>query len=159
NDSYWQPTDVIPPAQQLAIEQYLDDGGAFFMSSMAILSRLLNQGSADFVTNVLHVQRFVRNPDGFCQTCDEDFQVPQAQGLDYDQISDGLLLDLSYDGYRDATPHPGGPDFADTFGVNTNATPFLLEPVSGRVCGMRFPRTGDDSAGRVVFVSFPLDAI
>src|SRR5213075_2915230 len=40
NDSYWQPSDVIPPAQQLAIQQYLDGGGAFFMSSMEILSRL-----------------------------------------------------------------------------------------------------------------------
>jgi subtilisin family serine protease len=159
NDSHFQPSDVIPPAQQLAIQQYLDGGGAFFMSSMEILSRLLNEGSADFVTNVLHVQRFVRNPDGFCQTCDENFQVPQVQGIDYDPLGDGLQLDLSYDGYASASPDPGGPDFADTFGVTTNATAFLLEPVSGRVCGMRFPRTGEDNAGRVVFVSFPLDAI
>jgi len=52
-----------------------------------------------------------------------------------------------------------GPDLTDTFRPTTNATAILTEPASGRALGIRLPRTGQDSAGRVVFLSFPLDAV
>jgi subtilisin family serine protease len=164
NDSFYS-ADTIPTAQQNAIQQYLNSGGAFFMASMDILTRLLDNGGASFVTNVLHVQRFGRNPDplSYCQgpDCDEDFQVPVARGVANDLIGDGIFASLDYSSYPvfDFGFDVLGPDFADTFGVATNATAFLLEDVSGKACGMRFPRTGQDSTGRVVFVSFPLDVI
>ena len=52
-----------------------------------------------------------------------------------------------------------GPDFGDTFTPSPNATAIAFNTASGHCCGMRFPPTGVDSPGRVVFLSFPLDAI
>lgn len=160
NDSF-NSTDLIPAAQQTAIQQYLNNGGAFFMASMEILSRLLNAGSGAFVTNVLHVGRFLRNTDPFshCLDCDEDFRVPLAAGVAADVIGDGMQLTLDYANYPSIDFLDLGPDFSDTFGPTTNATPFLVEQDSGKACGVRYPKTGSDSTGRVVFVSFPLDTI
>ena len=160
NDSF-NSTELIPTAQQNAIQQYLNSGGSFFMASMEILSRLLNAGAGSFVTNVLHVGRFLRNTDPFshCLDCDEDFRVPVAAGVDSDVIGDGIALTLDYSDYPSIEFIELGPDFSDTFGPTTNASPFLLELDSEKACGVRFPRTGADSTGRVVFVSFPLDTI
>lgn len=161
NDSF-NSADLIPAAQQNAIQQYLNGGGAFFMASMEILSRLLNAGSGAFVTNVLHVGRFLRSdPFCFCHCldCDEDFRVPTAVGVEDDVVGGGLELTLNYSNYPSIEFVELGPDFSDTFGTTTNASPFLLEQLSGKACGVRFPRTGADSTGRVAFVSFPLDAI
>ena len=160
NDSY-NSSDLIPTAQQNAIQQHLNGGGAFFMASMEILSRLLNGGGASFVTNVLHVQRFLRNTEliSHCLDCDEDFQVPTAVGVSADVVGDAMELVLDYTRYPAVEFFELGPDFADTFGPATNASPFLLEQISGKPCGVRFPRTGADSTGRVAFVSFPLDSI
>jgi hypothetical protein len=161
NDSLFRDTNSIPPAQQIALEQYLANGGAFFMASMEILSRLLDEGSTDFVTNVLHVRRFQRNATRFepCSSCDEDAQVPAALGAANDVIGSGLqLTNLDYSDYFDPF-FLFDSDFADTFGAATNATPFLVESISREACGVRFPRTGEDSPGRMVFVSFPLDVI
>ena len=159
NDSFRRPTDSIPPAQQEAIRQYLDAGGSLFLASMNILTRLLNQNATSFVTNVLHVQRFVLNPDQFthCTNCNEDFRVPSVRGVAGDPIGQGMNFTLDYSNYDDNGWL--GPDYSDTFTPSTNASPFLLESLSGTPCAMRFPRTGQDSAGRVVFASVPLDAI
>ncbi len=161
NDSINRPADFIPSAQQVAIQQYLNAGGAFFMASMEFLSRTLIHGGANFVTNVLHVQRFLPNPNpdvSPCTQCDDDFGVPIARGLDADFIGDGFLVTLDYGNYP-VLGEDLGPDFSDTFGPATNATPFLVESVSGKACAMHFPRAGHESVGRVVFASFPLDAI
>ena len=161
NDSF-NSGDSIPTAQQNAIQQHLNGGGAFFMASMEILTRLIDSGGGSFVMNVLHVQRFLRNMEigSHCTDCDEDFQVPTAVGVSADVVGDAMELTLNY------TDYPTfeffeilGPDFADTFGPATNASPFLVEQISGKPCGVRFPRTGADSTGRVAFVSFPLDVI
>ncbi len=162
NDSINQFADIIPTAQQNAIQQHLNGGGAFFMASMEILSRLLNAGGASFVTNVLHVARFDRNlvdPFSHCLACDEDFRVPTAVGVSADVVGDAMELRLDYTDYPSVEFLELGPDFADTFGPATNASPFLVEQISGKPCGVRFPRTGADSTGRVAFVSFPLDSI
>lgn len=166
NDSLWSG-DTIPLSQQTAIQQYLNNGGAFFMASMDILSRLLGPGGpspgAAFVTNVLHVRRFERG-DPFCichcEDCDEDFRVPITEGVGGDVIGGSFTVTLDYSAYPDDYVESGyGPDFGDTFGVATNASPILFEQVSRKACGMRYPRTGHDSTGRVVFVSFPFDSI
>jgi hypothetical protein len=164
NDSLYRPdSDIIPPAQQAVIQEYVNGGGAFFMASMSILSRILDRGGGLFVTNVLHIQSFVRaDPDNeweYCTNCDENFRVPQALGVESDVIGDGIQTTLDYSSYPIHPFTELGPDFADTFGPATNASPFLVESMSGKACGLRFPRTGEDSTGRVVFVSFPLDAI
>ena len=41
----------------------------------------------------------------------------------------------------------------------SNATAITFESVSGKPCGMRYPPVGVDSPGRVVFLSFPFDAL
>jgi len=163
NDSLFHGTDSIPTLQQAALQQYLDSGGSFFMASMDILSRLMDNGGTAFMTNVLHIGRFQRNSNSLrdtrCTNCGEDSGVSVARGTANDLIGDGILFSgLDYSAYYD----PYGTfasNFADTFGATTNATPFLVESNSGEPCGVRFPRSGEDSLGRVVFVSFPLDAI
>ena len=164
NDSFWD-SGFIAASEQTAIRSYLDGGGAFLLSSMEIISRLLDNGGGTFVTNVLHVGEFIRNTDLFseCDTCDEDRGVPFALGVDSDTITSGLDVSLDYSAYPVFELEPIapniGPDLGDTFRPAANAAAILIEPLSSRACGVRYPRAGQDATGRVVFLSFPLDAV
>lgn len=160
NDSIWSPGDSLNANEQTTITSYLNNGGGFFISSMELLSRM---GPTTFRTNVLQVQEFLPNLDPFgepCDDCDEDFRVPFIIGEDYDLISDGVVADLDYSAYPflDFELFSFGPDFSDTFTPTTNAVTIFYEP-NDKTCGIRFPRVGTDSPGRVVFLSFPLDTI
>jgi len=158
NDAF-DSSDVLSAQQQNVIGQYLTNGGSFFFSSMEAISRLLDNGGANFVTNVLHVSRFIRNQTfDACPTCDEDHTVPDMEGVPQDPIGDGLAATIDYSHYPDFFGL-FGPDFGDTFGVRHDAAPIFLETSSGEPCGMRYPRSGQDSTGRVVFLSVPLDGI
>src|SRR5262249_9803843 len=92
-----------------------------------------------------------------------DHGVPSITGVGNDPIGSGIDLTLDYSAYPVLALEPIspdiGPDVSDTFRPTTNATSFLTEPGSGRRVGIRFPHTGQDSPGRVVFLSFPLDAV
>ena len=161
NDSYHRSTDGIPTAQQSAIQQYLNTGGSFFMASMEILSRI---GATAFRTNVLHVQQFSPNTDPMgcpCLNCDENIGVSAIAGGNADPISRNILMSLDYSHYleKDNSVCILGPDISDTFLPSTNAASILFSTTSERTCGIRYPRTGRDSTGRVVFCSFPLDAL
>ena len=153
-------SEFIPAPQQTAIQQYLNSGGSFFMASMEIISRLLANDSGAFVTNVLHIRQFTPNPNPFeqCTSCDEDVGVADIEGDPQDPVSNGVLVSLDYNQYPDFLGFIG-PDISDTFTPATNATPILYSIASGKPCGMRFPRTGQDSTGRVVFCSFPFDTL
>jgi Subtilase family/Bacterial TSP3 repeat len=147
--------------QQVMIENYLDRGGSFGMSSMGILSQL---GIIPFRKNVLQVAGFKQNPDppAPCSDCDEDFGVPAIVGAAGDPLTSGMSMTLDYSNYPvfdDGFGDVFGPDFSDTFTPGTNATPIVFESVSSKPCGMSYPRVGVDSPGRVVFLSFPLDAV
>jgi subtilisin family serine protease len=162
-DGFPDPTatnNTLTASQQAMIENYLDGGGSFCMSSMGILSML---GNVPFRKNVLHVAGFKQNPDppSPCTDCDEYFGVPAILGAPGDPITSGMRVTLDYSLYPsfDLDGFVYGPDFSDTFTPTTNATPIVFESVSGKPCGMSYPRTGADSAGRVVFLSFPLDAV
>ena len=149
-------------ANQSAITNYLSHGGAVFISSMELLSRL---GDVPFRRNVLQVAGFSSNPDPFspCPTCDEDHGVTGIEGADGDIVSRDMLITLDYSAYPfiDFTDIGLnliiGPDLGDTFVPSTNAIPIFREP-GGRVAGIRYPRTGQDN-GRLIFLPFPLDAI
>jgi hypothetical protein len=162
NDAY-DSSDTLTATQRNLIQQYVTNGGSFFMTSMDLLTRLIDNGGASFVTNIFHLSRFTRNDPFFnpCPTCDEDHTVPTIEGISSDPISDGLLIDLDYSHYPEADIGIDvlGPDFSDTFGVRGNAAPAWSEFNSGLPAGMHYPRTGQDSTGRVVFFSFPLDTI
>lgn len=145
--------------QQYMIQSYLNGGGSFFMASMEILSRL---GDTPFRRNVLRVAGFKANTDlfGVCSDCDEDFGVPALFGAPA-SLASGMYAVLDYSNYpsADFEEFNYGPDFSDIFTPSTDATPVTFETVSGRPCGMSYPNLGVDSPGRVVFFSFPFDAL
>jgi hypothetical protein len=145
--------------QQFMIQTYLNGGGSFFMASMGILTQL---GDVPFRRNVLQVAGFKRNPDPpmACSDCDEDFGVPAILGAPA-SVAGGMTVTLNYSDYPsfDFGGFSLGPDFSDTFTPASDATAATFEPVSGKPCGMSYPNAGVDSPGRVVFLSFPFDAV
>jgi subtilisin family serine protease len=158
---YYEGTNnTLTAQQQFMIENYLNGGGSFFMASMGILSQL---GDVAFRKDVFQVAGFIQNPDppSPCDDCDEYFGVPAILGAPGNPISGGMYATLDYSQYPsfDFDDFAYGPDFSDTFTPGTNATPIVFESVSGKPCGMSYPRVGVDSPGRVVFLSFPIDAV
>ncbi|HZM06290.1 MAG TPA: S8 family serine peptidase [Candidatus Saccharimonadales bacterium] len=158
--NYTGTNNTLTPAQQTMIQTYLNNGGSFFMASMDILTQL---GDVPFRANVLQVGGFAQNsdPPAPCD-CDEDFGVPSFVGIPGDPITSGMNVTLDYSSYPILDLGDGdvfGPDFGDTFTPAASAAPIAYEPVSGKCCGARFPPTGVNSPGRVVFLSFPLDTV
>ncbi len=146
--------------QQFIIQSYLNGGGSFFMASMGILSQL---GDVPFRRNVLQVAGFEQNPDppAPCSDCDEDFGVPAILGASA-SVASSMNMTLDYNNYPSFDDGLGdvyGPDFSDTFTPSSDATAITFESVSGKPCGMSYPNNGVDSPGRVVFMSFPFDAV
>ncbi|HAV64130.1 MAG TPA: hypothetical protein DCY13_17405 [Verrucomicrobiales bacterium] len=159
NDSLYSG-DTINANEQGILTAYLNGGGGLLVSSMELISRL---GPSQFRTNVLQVDGFLPNTDPFgepCSDCDEDYRVPSIVGEDFDPVSGGVFAWLDYSAYPvlDFEVLILGPDFSDTFTPTTNAVSIFYEP-SDKTCAIRFPRTGLDSPGRVVFMSFPIDTI
>ena len=146
--------------QQFMIQSYLNGGGSFFMSSMGVLSQL---GDVPFRRNVLQVAGFIQNPDSPAPdpTGDEDFGVPAILGAPA-SVASGMNVTLDYSSYPSFDDGFGdvfGPDFSDTFTPSSDSTAVMFESVSGKPCGMSYPNIGVDSPGRVVFLSFPFDAV
>src|ERR1019366_5194338 len=116
-----------------------------------------------FRQNVLQVADFKQNSDAPapCSDCDEDFGVPAILGAPASVASSmNITLDYnSYPSFDDGIGDVFGPDFSDTFTPTTDATATTFESVSGKPCGMSYPDNGVDSPGRVVFMSFPFDAV
>ncbi len=151
---------TLSAGQQYMIQSYLNGGGSFFMASMGILSQ---RGDVPFRQNVLQVAGFLQNPDppAPCADCDEDFGVPATIGTPA-YVAGGLNATLDYSSYPsfdDGLGDTYGPDFSDTFTPSTAATAITFESVSGKPCAMSYPNVGVDSPGRVVFLSYPFDAI
>jgi subtilisin family serine protease len=159
--NYDGTNNTLTAEQQFMIQTYLNGGGSFFMASMGILSQV---GNVSFRRDVLHVGGFIQNdnPPFPCSDCDEYFGVPAITGAPGNPITSGINVTLDYSNYPDfdfGDGSPLGPDFSDTFTPTTNATAVVFESASGKPCGMSYPRPGQDSPGRVVFLSFPLDTI
>jgi hypothetical protein len=158
---YVGTNNTLSAQQQFMIQNYLNGGGSFFTASMSLASML---GNVPFRKNVLQMAGFKQNPDppSPCTDCDEYFGVPAVLGGSArDPITAGMYVTLDYSLYPgfDLFDIIYGPDFSCTFTPATNATPIFFESVSGKACGMSYPRVGVDSPGRVVFLSFPLDAV
>ena len=147
----WRVTDsvysvaTLTSAQQAAIQAYVNRGGSFFLSSMEVLTRL---GAVSFSTNVLHVLSF-----------SEDAGVPSIVGLEQDPVTSGVNMVLDYSAYPTLDFLDLGPDFSDTITPTASAAPLLLSGGDNQVAGLKYPRTGQDSTGRVVFLSFPIDTV
>lgn len=162
NDSFYDAQNTISQPEQTAIQQYLDRGGSFFISSMEILSRV---GDSPFRTNVLQTAEFITpaDPFGDCADCHEDHGAEAIVGSDLESLTAGIEITLDYSRYPifdfgGVIPNIG-PDLGDIISPTTNAVPILFENMDGEPVGIRSPRTGMDSNGRVVFFSFPLDAV
>jgi subtilisin family serine protease len=155
---------TINTPQQYTIQTYLNGGGSFFMSAMTVLQQL---GDVPFRQNVLQVSGFDANPDPplQCSDCDEDFGVPAFFGAP-SSVANDMYVTLDYSNYPSFDlsglglgESDAGPDFSDTFTPSSSATAITFESVSGKPCGMSYPNIGVSSPGRVVFLSFPFDAI
>jgi subtilisin family serine protease len=138
------------PDEQTAISNYLNGGGSLFVASMEAPSRL-EEGMYDaFRTNVLKVAAF-----------EPDVGVPEVEGVTGDPIAAGIDVILDYSPYDDSFKYyldiPS--DVSDTISPAETAAPLFLNTASGEVTGLRFPTVGVDSPGRVVYLSFPLDAV
>ena len=137
-------TTTLDAAEQAAVQQYLQGGGSFFMSSMEQLTRL----SASFRSNVLQVASFA-----------EDATAPSASGVPGNIVvgSDfSVALDYSNYNYDELFEIPS--DISDTMTPNPNAFPILIEN-SAEIVGLAYPRPGVNAPGRVVYLSFPFDAV
>ncbi len=136
---------TLSATEQTAVQQYVQGGGSFFMASMEQLTRL----SPSFVSGVLQVAG-----------TGVDATVPSAIATPGNVITGGLALPLDYSNHETETyllfDVPA--DISDTMTPSTNAFPILAEDFGG-VVGVGYPKAGLDRAGRVVFLSFPLDAV
>ena len=139
--------DTLSTPDQTALTSYLEQGGSLFIAGMELLTRL---GDVPFRRDVLQVTAFA-----------EDAGVPSALGVSLDPITDGMSLDLDYSLFDSPILQFLGqtPDVADTLTLASDAVPIFLEPSSGNAVGVRFPRLGVQHPGRVVYLSFPVEAI
>ncbi|HWI57958.1 MAG TPA: S8 family serine peptidase, partial [Bacillota bacterium] len=138
------------PAERLTISNYLHNGGAVLIASMELLSRLEEAGAAAFNRDVLQVQSFVA-----------DAGVVQITGSTYEAVGNGIDLTMDYAVYEELWSDYMGflePDISDTITPTTNATP-ILRTDTGEIAGLRWPAIGQQAPGRLVYLSFPLDAV
>lgn len=137
---------TLSPQEQGAVQQYVQGGGAFLMSSMEQLSRL----TAGFKADVLQVAAL-----------GEDAGAASANGIPGNVITGGgLSLALDYVNYQTETYElfDVPDDVSDVMTASANAFPILLDDF-GDAVGVAYPKPGLDRPGRVVFLSFPLDAV
>ncbi|MSU59755.1 MAG: hypothetical protein EXS35_16575 [Pedosphaera sp.] len=144
----------LTAGEQNALLDYVRNGGSLFIASMELLTRLEEGGFPAARLGLLHVQNFVED--------NEPNDVPDAIGLANDAIGSGINVALDYVEYED----PSG--IKDLFGIPTDVSDTITpdstaEPIffdgDGETIGLKYPRTGLDSTGRVVFLSFPFDAV
>ena len=150
---FWRPEELAAPAPGLteALASYVNSGGALFVASFDLLSRLKEGGATNFIAQTLHVGDFQEDQGANVLNAvagdpvGGGIQVP----LDYSAFPSGFAIDLL------GISWPDGPDHL-TAGTNAAAS-FVQE--NSRVVGVRYPKTGQDSNGRVVFLSVALEAI
>ena len=135
---------TISAPEVQALTDYLHGGGSLLIASMEVLSRLRDEGFPDFSTNELQVQSFT-----------EDQPVNSITGASGDPVGAGIDLDLDYTPYEEIITYIG--DLSDWIVPTTSATPVLYS--GSAIVGVRSPKPGSDLPGRVVFLSFPLDAV
>lgn len=149
----WRPEELQapPPGILASMSSYVSGGGALFVSSFDLLSRLKELNQQAFATQTLRVASF-----------QEDFGAVQVSAVSGDPVGAGARVDLDYSEFPSGLfidllgiVWENGPDHLQ---LSTNAAPVFLQE-EGRIVGLRFPRTGDDSTGRVVFLSFALEAL
>jgi Subtilase family/Purple acid Phosphatase, N-terminal domain len=144
----WRISDLDSPSLTLAqkITDYVHGGGSLLIASMDAVTRFTEAGLSSFNTGILQVQSYI-----------EDQPVNDIAGAPGDPVSAGINTTLDYTPYSDILAIVGTSDPSDWLVPNTNASPIIES--DGLIVGIRSPKTGIDLPGRVVFLSFPLDAV
>ncbi len=147
----WRMDEVSAPAATLPqkIANYVSGGGSLFLAAMEAPSRLGEVGMASMVSNILQVQSFTL-----------DQPVNNILGAAGDPVGGGFDFTLDYTPYEELLWYlsfMSVTDPSDWIVPTTNAAPILLS--DGSIVGLRAPKAGVDLPGRVVFLSFPLDAV
>lgn len=146
----WRPEELgdVPTGLREALTTYLGQGGSLFVCSFDLLSRLSLPSDVAFRSNVLHVATF--EVDQGADTITASPADPVGAGidtyLDYSLFPDASIVGLNW---------PDGPDALE---LAPDAVEVFRND-AGNPVGLRFPRTGSDSPSRVVFCSFPLEAV
>lgn len=148
----WRMDEISAPSAALVqnVARYVTNGGSLLLTSMDAITRLVEAGATDFAKNILQVQANV-----------EDQPVSDILGAAGDPVGAGINTTLDYlENYSDLMAFlelVGVSDPSDWLTPTTNAASVML--ADGEIVGVRSPKTGIDLPGRVVFLSFPLDAV
>ena len=151
-DSYrcviWRVSDLETPSVTLAqrITNYVNNGGSLLLASMEAVTRFAEAGLAGFNTGTLHVQSYT-----------EDQPVNDIVGVSGESVGNGINVALNYTPYDEILTLAGTSDPSDWIVPDGSAASTILS--GGTAVGLRAPKTGVDLPGRVVFLSFPLDAV
>jgi hypothetical protein len=129
-----------------AMRDYVDAGGGLFMASMELLSRLDESGFENFRKNILQVEEYEIDPG-----------IGGIYGGQHLSMTSGIDTPLDFSEFPDLIIIPQ--DISDTFRTTTNGVPILFDSATGQAVGVRYPRVGTEGTGRVVFFSFPFDAL
>ena len=136
--------------EQNAISNYLHTGGSLLVASMEILSRLEEVGATNFTHQVLQVQSYITDPDSS--------GALEIIGSQNETVGNGIDILMDYTEYENLWGGLLGPDISDTMTPAANASPVLRNDV-GDTVGIRWPAVGNTAPGRLVFFTFPLDAV
>jgi hypothetical protein len=148
----WRMDELIAPDPTLVgtVARYVTNGGSLFIASMEAITRLGEAGEAGFVTNILQVHTHTADQpvNDIAGYPGDPVGLGLDTALDYETSYAELLVLLSFGGITDPS---------DWITPTTGAAPVLL--AGGQIVGVRAPKTGVDLPGRVVYLSFPLDAV
>jgi hypothetical protein len=149
----WRPEELQAPTPGMttALTTYMAGGGSLFVASFDLMTRLTELNQVAFARDVLRVASFEEDRGAvYVESTPGD---PVGSGatidLDYSEFPSGFLIDLL------GIVWETGPDHLQ---LAVDAAPVFLQE-DGRIVGLRFPRTGQDSRGRGVFLTFPLEAV
>lgn len=144
----WRISDLDSPNATLAqrITNYVNSGGSLLIASMEAVSRFADAGLAGFNTGTLRVQS---------STVDQ--VVNDIAGAPGEAIGLGINATLDYTPYDTLLQLVGVTDPSDWIVPTASAASAIVS--GGRTVGLRAPKAGVDLPGRVVFLSFPLDAV
>ena len=146
-------TGVWSAAERQAISNYLDSGGALFVASMEVFSRIEGTGDTDFIRTVLQVQSYVTD-----ESAPPSTGAAEIIGLPGGGVGAGIDAMMDYTIYEELWGGFIGPDISDTITPTTNASAVLVNDY-GDTVGLRWPVIGQTAPGRLVLLTFPLDAV
>lgn len=156
----WRPEEGAAPVPGIlaAVRAYVQAGGSLFVVSHDLLTRLSETaGGPAFMTEVLHVKTFGADfgANAIAALPGDIAGAGVTVDLDYSSFPEGFIVDLLFS----LSGISGWWDVPDHVTPGDDAAPVFLQEQQ-QVVGVRFPKTGQDSpGGRVVFYSFPFEAV